>query len=231
VNHTRFPKEDHLPEWARRDNKVTKGDRVCSNKKLSTWTCISNSHTLVHFSRVIPIFTRQLPLHKSSINLAGDLTKWFGLTAPQIAHSCPSLRMLTSETTDGKSRKFNIKLLKYIDILKKITFRLQRTYGTLSYGGWGKLIFDLQMYRTFSFVFLSRLYGFCCPHTLLTTDIEDASPEMKRIDLEDDPLHVSTIDIKNTCSHTVTPTQSSSNAFLETVWRRPFTYHTPPTHF
>jgi len=28
VNHTRFPKEDHLPDWARRDNKVTKGDRV-----------------------------------------------------------------------------------------------------------------------------------------------------------------------------------------------------------
>jgi len=28
VNHTCFPKEDHLPDWARRDNKVTKGDRV-----------------------------------------------------------------------------------------------------------------------------------------------------------------------------------------------------------
>jgi len=28
VNHTRFPNEDHLPDWARRDNKVTKGDRV-----------------------------------------------------------------------------------------------------------------------------------------------------------------------------------------------------------
>jgi len=28
VNHTRFPKEDHLPDWARRYNKVTKGDRV-----------------------------------------------------------------------------------------------------------------------------------------------------------------------------------------------------------
>jgi len=28
VNHTRFPKEDHLPDWARRDNKVRKGDRV-----------------------------------------------------------------------------------------------------------------------------------------------------------------------------------------------------------
>ena len=28
MNHTRFPEEDHLPDWARRDNKVTKGDRV-----------------------------------------------------------------------------------------------------------------------------------------------------------------------------------------------------------
>ena len=28
MNHTRFPKEDHLPYWARRDNKDTKGDRV-----------------------------------------------------------------------------------------------------------------------------------------------------------------------------------------------------------
>jgi len=28
VNHTRFPKEDHLPDWDRRDNKFTKGDRV-----------------------------------------------------------------------------------------------------------------------------------------------------------------------------------------------------------
>jgi len=28
MNHTRFPREDHLPDSARRDNKVTKGDRV-----------------------------------------------------------------------------------------------------------------------------------------------------------------------------------------------------------
>jgi len=28
VNHTRFPKEDHLPNWERRDNKVTKDDRA-----------------------------------------------------------------------------------------------------------------------------------------------------------------------------------------------------------
>jgi len=28
VNHTRLPLKDHLPESARRDNKVTKGDRL-----------------------------------------------------------------------------------------------------------------------------------------------------------------------------------------------------------
>ena len=33
MNHTRFPKEDHLPDWARRDNKVTKGYRVESITK------------------------------------------------------------------------------------------------------------------------------------------------------------------------------------------------------
>ena len=30
MNHTRFPKEDHLPYWALRDYKITKGDRVDS---------------------------------------------------------------------------------------------------------------------------------------------------------------------------------------------------------
>ena len=28
MNHTRLPEQDHLPYWARRDNKDTKGDRV-----------------------------------------------------------------------------------------------------------------------------------------------------------------------------------------------------------
>ena len=28
MNHTCFPREDHLPDWARRDNQVKKGDRV-----------------------------------------------------------------------------------------------------------------------------------------------------------------------------------------------------------
>jgi len=30
MNRTRFRKEDHLPNWERRDNEVTKGDRVQS---------------------------------------------------------------------------------------------------------------------------------------------------------------------------------------------------------
>ena len=28
MNHTHFPKEDHLPYWARRDNQAKKCDRV-----------------------------------------------------------------------------------------------------------------------------------------------------------------------------------------------------------
>jgi len=28
VNHTRIQKEDHLPDWARRDKGVKKGDRL-----------------------------------------------------------------------------------------------------------------------------------------------------------------------------------------------------------
>ena len=28
ANHTSYPKEDHLPLWARQDNKVTKDGRV-----------------------------------------------------------------------------------------------------------------------------------------------------------------------------------------------------------
>jgi len=36
VNHTRFPKDDHLPDWARRDNKVTKGDRADSKYLIYT---------------------------------------------------------------------------------------------------------------------------------------------------------------------------------------------------
>ena len=28
MNHTRFPKGDHLPDWTLQDNKVTQGDRV-----------------------------------------------------------------------------------------------------------------------------------------------------------------------------------------------------------
>jgi len=34
VNHTRFQKEDHLPNWARRDYKVTKDDRAEGMKRI-----------------------------------------------------------------------------------------------------------------------------------------------------------------------------------------------------
>ena len=56
VNHTRFPKEDHLADWARRDNKVTKGDRLdplsWSNMKsncLTFWRLMSTIVVVPHF--------------------------------------------------------------------------------------------------------------------------------------------------------------------------------------
>jgi hypothetical protein len=38
VNHTRFPKDDHLPDWERRDNQVKKGDRVECIYSIDYWT-------------------------------------------------------------------------------------------------------------------------------------------------------------------------------------------------
>ena len=40
VNHTHFPKEDHLPDWAHRDYQVKKGDRVqlTQHEKSSVYT-------------------------------------------------------------------------------------------------------------------------------------------------------------------------------------------------
>jgi len=61
VNHTRFPKEDHLPDWARRDNKVTKCDRVESLSNMSTSYTMqirntnikcSEQHFFIHIYRV-----------------------------------------------------------------------------------------------------------------------------------------------------------------------------------
>ena len=41
MNRTRFPKEDHLPEWARRDNKDKKGDRVYQDEHIGRTKSLS----------------------------------------------------------------------------------------------------------------------------------------------------------------------------------------------
>jgi len=59
VNHTLFPKEDHLPDWARPDNKVTNGDRV-DNFRAET--------TFLFFQRKngdrVSIFLRNLKMYE-----------------------------------------------------------------------------------------------------------------------------------------------------------------------
>jgi len=37
VNHTHFPKEDHLPDWVCRDKLSNKGDRVDPDFKNNHW--------------------------------------------------------------------------------------------------------------------------------------------------------------------------------------------------
>ena len=48
MNHTGFPKEDHIPDSARRDNQVKKGDRVDHGKAKSDMTLndIANEYLL-----------------------------------------------------------------------------------------------------------------------------------------------------------------------------------------
>jgi len=53
VNHTCFPKEDHLPDWVRRDNKITKGDRAEWGSGSICWTeqYLAQQIQLIPFSR------------------------------------------------------------------------------------------------------------------------------------------------------------------------------------
>jgi len=69
VNYTRFPKKDHLPDWARRDNKVTKGDRVdyCIIQFSTRIRADDSSETLVSIKQ------RGITFHKIEMLLFADM--------------------------------------------------------------------------------------------------------------------------------------------------------------
>ena len=48
VNHTRLPKEDHLPDWACRDNRVIQGDRVDHARADILWRLLITAHYQYH---------------------------------------------------------------------------------------------------------------------------------------------------------------------------------------
>ena len=57
MNHTRFPKDNHLPDWARQDNKVTKGDRVQYEQgiileNVNVGSLVYLTHIVCHFEFV-----------------------------------------------------------------------------------------------------------------------------------------------------------------------------------
>ena len=67
MNHTRFPKEVHLPDWVRQDNKVTKGDRVESLPRIR-----NSTHWLDSWrtrGRYCPLTMLLVTLHLLSRNL------------------------------------------------------------------------------------------------------------------------------------------------------------------
>ena len=78
MNHTRFPKENHPPDSARRDNKVTKGDRaeyVPQSGDQNTFTAcplclfldeahcwrLINTSSVFTLSYSIQIYTKSIP--------------------------------------------------------------------------------------------------------------------------------------------------------------------------
>ena len=59
VNHTRFPKEDHLPDWACRDYQVKKGDHVKYNDQCSAVSsasaCTSQSKHSISIIKIVSL--------------------------------------------------------------------------------------------------------------------------------------------------------------------------------
>jgi len=79
MNHTRFLKENHLPDWARRDIKVTKGDCVecvlhpplshCTNWDISflwTWPLLATGTAVVLICPFLQDLSQQRKLIKLS---------------------------------------------------------------------------------------------------------------------------------------------------------------------
>ena len=84
MNHTRLPKEDHLPDWERRDNKVTKGDRVDYQRP---HRLICPPHPLIWSVPVAVCEVVKLPDHANDHNIPSSsdqlelISLWYRLGA------------------------------------------------------------------------------------------------------------------------------------------------------
>jgi len=67
VNDTHFPKDDHVPDWARQDYKATKGDRVDYINLLTP-----NDH---YSGRTAPLTSKRCILYIYSTNIVTEYFK------------------------------------------------------------------------------------------------------------------------------------------------------------
>ena len=77
MNHTRLPKEDYLPDWALRDNKVTKGDRVETNSVknfFALWHTPAGPH--IRLLHVVLMFYSKDPHQRSQAAAFRHLPKF-----------------------------------------------------------------------------------------------------------------------------------------------------------
>ena len=150
MNHTRSPKEDHLPDWARRDNKDTKGDRVEGIHLLPLWPFIICSRMKFTFSYSFPSndikqsqgwsFNQAIELHEIRTHISIQLIASFGsfgiligITYPMaiIAFWIRTWQLFQQSSVygpvgTGYSVKINSNVRKILKVKVKVKFTLEQ---------------------------------------------------------------------------------------------------------
>ena len=129
MNHTRFPKEDHLPDWARRDNKDTKGGRVYVSTRRTEATDIQpQDNTDASIVSVV----------RSTVNINSEKGKAVPLqawSAPEGSRKLSFLDFVTTAQDGGRLsalRTGRLWIFKFLKLLSLIFLGGLNLYPTLT---------------------------------------------------------------------------------------------------
>ena len=112
VNHTRFPKEDHLPDWARRDNKVTKGDHV----------------EMINCYVFLDFFGPESPFYQAATNSTANSQSWAATEFPSLS---PAVRYIreTAVTLTAVSLMFIAVICRILYIPDSHNLEVEKRFG------------------------------------------------------------------------------------------------------